>query len=75
MHKIGLELNCKKKMKDFLAVFKIFEDALEHVNFPQNEINELITDRKQKLKINCEKVGFLAQREFQKNLFLFLVLL
>ena len=55
--------------KNILAVFKIFEDALEHVNFPQNEINELITDRKQKLKINCEKVGFLAQREFQKNLF------
>ncbi|MCX6196820.1 MAG: pitrilysin family protein [Flavobacteriia bacterium] len=55
--------------KNILAVFKIFENALEHVNFPQNEINELITDRKQKLKINCEKVGFLAQREFQKNLF------
>ena len=55
--------------KNIAAVFKIFEDALEHVNFPQNEIDELITDRKQKLKINCEKVGFLAQREFQKNLF------
>lgn len=55
--------------KNILAVFRIFEDALEHVNFSQNEIDELITDRKQKLKINCEKVGFLAQREFQKNLF------
>ena len=55
--------------KNILAVFKIFEDALEHVNFPQNEIDELITDRKQKLKINCEKVGFLSQRAFQKNLF------
>ncbi|MEN9914776.1 MAG: hypothetical protein RL528_1540, partial [Bacteroidota bacterium] len=55
--------------KNILAVFKIFEDALEHVNFPQNEIDELITDRKQKLKINCEKVGFLSQRSFQKNLF------
>ena len=55
--------------KNILAVFKIFEDVLEHVNFPQNEIDELITDRKQKLKINFEKVGFLAQREFQKNLF------
>jgi predicted Zn-dependent peptidase len=55
--------------KNILEVFKIFEDALEHVNFPQNEIDELITDRKQKLKINCEKVGFLSQREFQKNLF------
>ena len=55
--------------KNILSVFKIFEDALEHVNFPQNEIDELITDRKQKLKINCEKVGFLSQRAFQKNLF------
>ncbi len=55
--------------KNILAVFKIFEDALEHVNFPQNEIDELINDRKQKLKINCEKVGFLSQRAFQKNLF------
>lgn len=55
--------------KNILAVFKIFEDALEHVNFPQNEIDELINERKQKLKINYEKVGFLAQREFQKKLF------
>ena len=55
--------------KNILSVFKIFEDALEHVIFPQNEIDELITDRKQKLKINCEKVGFLSQRAFQKNLF------
>ena len=55
--------------KNMLAVFKIFEDALEHVNFRQTEIDELINERKQKLKINYEKVGFLAQREFQKKLF------
>ncbi len=55
--------------KNMLAVFKIFEDAIENVIFPQNEIDELIRERKQKLQVNLEKVGFLAQREFQKNLF------
>lgn len=55
--------------KNMLAVYKIFEDAIENVIFPQNEIDELIRERKQKLQVNLEKVGFLAQREFQKNLF------
>ena len=55
--------------KNMLAVFKIFEDAIENVIFQQNEIDELIRERKQKLQVNLEKVGFLAQREFQKNLF------
>jgi predicted Zn-dependent peptidase len=52
-----------------LSVFKIFEDAFENGIFPQNEIDELINDRKQKFLVNSEKVGFLAQREFQKNIF------
>lgn len=52
-----------------LSVFKIFEDAFENGVFPQKEIDELINDRKQKYLVNSEKVGFLAQREFQKNMF------
>lgn len=52
-----------------LSVFKIFEDAFENGIFPQKEIDELINDRKQKFLVNSEKVGFLAQREFQKNMF------
>lgn len=55
--------------KNIFAVFKIFEDALENITFPQHEIDELIRERKQKLQVNFEKVGFLAQREFQKYLF------
>jgi zinc protease len=55
--------------KNMLAVFKIFEEAIENVTFPQNEIDELIRERKQKLQVNLEKVSFLSQREFQKKLF------
>ena len=47
----------------------LFIQSLTNADFKQKEIDELIADRKQKLKINFEKVSFLAQREFSKNLF------
>ena len=50
-------------------IFKIFEEAIEKVIFPQTEFEEIIQERKQKLQVSLEKVGVLAQREFQKSLF------
>ncbi len=52
-----------------LNIFRIFEDAFENGVFPQKEIDELVNDRKQKFLVNYEKVSFLAQREFQKQIF------
>jgi predicted Zn-dependent peptidase len=50
-------------------VVKLFVEMMENAIFPQNEVEELINDRKQKLQINLEKVSFLAQRKFQSLIF------
>jgi predicted Zn-dependent peptidase len=50
-------------------VVKLFVEMMENATFPQNEVEELINDRKQKLQINLEKVSFLAQRKFQSLIF------
>lgn len=52
-----------------IRIFKIFEEAIEKVVFPQAEFVEIVKERKQKLLVNLEKVGVLAQREFQKKIF------
>jgi predicted Zn-dependent peptidase len=54
------------KLKELLS---LFSRSLSEVNFSETEIQELKEDRKQKLRINMQKVSFLAQREFSKNLF------
>jgi predicted Zn-dependent peptidase len=52
-----------------VEITSLFIKSISNANFKQQEIDELLADRKQKLKINFEKVSFLAQREFTKNLF------
>jgi len=54
------------KLNELLS---LFSRSLSEVNFSETEIQELKEDRKQKLRINMQKVSFLAQREFSKNLF------
>ena len=54
------------KLKELLS---LFSQSLSEVDFSETEIQELKEDRKQKLRINMQKVSFLAQREFSKNLF------
>jgi predicted Zn-dependent peptidase len=52
-----------------LDIFKIIAHALEELSFTEKEMKELLNDRRQKFKVNMEKVSFLAQREFQRRLF------
>jgi zinc protease len=52
-----------------LAIFRIIANALEELSFTEKELKEMINDRRQKFKVNMEKVSFLAQREFQQRLF------
>jgi predicted Zn-dependent peptidase len=52
-----------------VEITSLFIKSIFNADFKQQEIDELLADRKQKLKINFEKVSFLAQREFTKNLF------
>ncbi len=44
-------------------------DAITNVNFDEAEIKELTADRKQKWRIDLEKVSTLAQQEFRAKLF------
>lgn len=55
--------------ENLLALFEIITDAITHVSFDAQEVKDFISDRKQKLQINREKVSFLAQANFQKELF------
>jgi zinc protease len=52
-----------------LEIIRLYCDSLRNAVFHENEILELKRDRKQRLKINLEKVSFLAQREFTRYLF------
>lgn len=55
--------------ENLVSILEILSDALNHVAFHEKEVNELLADRKQKFKVNLEKVSFLAQRSFQQHLF------
>lgn len=55
--------------ENILQVFNVIHEAIVGAVFPQNELDEIINDRKQGLKINLEKVSFNAQRELQRRLF------
>lgn len=50
-------------------LFSILFDAITQVSFREDEIKDLLSDRKQKLQISREKVSYLAQSNFQKELF------
>lgn len=48
---------------------KFIENCITHPSFPQSEIDHFKKEKKEKLKVNLEKVNFLSQRSFQENLF------
>ena len=52
-----------------IELFDILMKALDQLSFEEQEVIELIADKRQKWHISMEKVNFLAQREFQKTLF------
>jgi len=52
-----------------LELLHVVLSALNDVIFPEEEVKELLKDRKQKLKVNLGKVNYLAQIELQKRLF------
>ncbi|XOV68926.1 MAG: M16 family metallopeptidase [Fluviicola sp.] len=50
-------------------LFDILFDAITNVSFQEEEVSDFLADRKQKLQISQEKVSYLAQSNFQKELF------
>lgn len=51
------------------AILRIFQDAINNNNFSEDELKELLAERKQKFKVMNEKVSTKAQRLFQTKLF------
>jgi zinc protease len=55
--------------ENIIPILHIIKDAIDHLHFDQEEVNELLNDRKQKFRVNMGKVSFLSQRKFQETLF------
>jgi zinc protease len=55
--------------ENMISILKIIKDAIDKLAFHEYEVEEIISDRKQKFQVNLEKVSFLAQRAFQKAMF------
>lgn len=55
--------------ENLMRIAHVLMDAIQNTAFIQKEVDELISDRKQGWLIKQEKVNFLAQQNFQKQLF------
>lgn len=55
--------------ENLLEIFDILLDSIQNVAFIEKEVNQLLSERKQKLRISEEKVSYLAQKAFRKKLF------
>ncbi len=71
-HEISMEsafihLFCLRK--NVYAALEILVDALENAAFPEQEIQDMLQEKRQRFLVSNEKVNFLARKEFQKQLF------
>lgn len=55
--------------KNIYALLQILIEAINHVDFPQKEIDQLINQKQQSFKVSSEKVSFLARRMFTEKVF------
>lgn len=55
--------------ENMIQILHVLKNAIDKMAFSAQEVEELISDRKQKFRVNLEKVSFLAQRQFQKEIF------
>ncbi len=62
-----VSLYCLKENVE--KVVNILLDALENVAFLDNEVSDMLREKKQNFLVSSEKVGVLVRRAFQKQLF------
>lgn len=55
--------------ENILPLAKIIKNAVQNCVFNENELQQSIKNRKQKLSVNLEKVSILAQRAFRQRFF------
>ncbi len=54
--------------ENIVPILRIIKDAVDNISFHEDEVQEMLNDRKQKFRVNMGKVSFLAQRKFQEKL-------
>jgi len=62
-----LSVHCLRE--NVTSIFNTIIDAIQNVSFIEKEVTEFFSDSKQRMKINAEKVSYLAQKNFQQSLF------
>ena len=55
--------------RNILEAYEVLLDAIINARFPESEFQEVKAEKIQKFKINMNRVGVLAQRAFQKQLY------
>lgn len=55
--------------ENVIQAVQLICNAIQNCNFPQEEIDDAIRERKQQFLISSEKVSFLARKEFQKKMY------
>lgn len=51
------------------ALLAFVQNSIAEMSCLEKEIQEMVSDKKQKFQVNLQKTRFLAQREFQKRIF------
>lgn len=67
LDRLNISVYCLKK--HFRSTMDIFWDMLHNSTFPQEELNLLINQSKQELKVNLEKSAYIASRLLRKKLY------
>lgn len=65
--KASVSVYCLRK--NVKEVLHLVHHAILEATFPQQELEDVLREKKQKLLVSMEKVGFLARQQFQKQLF------
>ena len=55
--------------QNLLEAFCLIFDSIQEAIFPDKEIAEKVTEKRERFKISSAKVGFTAQRKFQEKIF------
>jgi predicted Zn-dependent peptidase len=55
--------------KNMPALLAFVQKSIAEMSCLEKEIQEMVSDKKQKFQVNLQKTRFLAQREFQKRIF------
>lgn len=65
----GVMVSLYALKRNISEAYEVFMDALQNAIFPEVEFQEIKAEKIQKFKININRVGVLAQRKFQQQIY------